>query len=88
MDLAIRTVGLRKDYGDVHAVAGVDLEVRTGECFALLGPNGAGKTTTTEILEGYRKPQRREAEVLGVDPGTRPVPGAPGWASCCSRRAT
>lgn len=72
MDLAIRTVGLRKDYGDVHAVAGVDLEVRTGECFALLGPNGAGKTTTTEILEGYRNRSGGEAEVLGVDPGTRP----------------
>ncbi len=46
--------GLRKSYGDLEAVAGIDLHVDRGEVFALLGPNGAGKTTTTEILEGYR----------------------------------
>lgn len=38
--------GLRKSYGDVLAVHGLDLEVRAGECFGLLGPNGAGKTAT------------------------------------------
>jgi ABC-2 type transport system ATP-binding protein len=65
---AIRVRGLRKSYGDVHAVAGVDLDVATGECVALLGPNGAGKTTTTEILEGYRRRDAGEASVLGVDP--------------------
>jgi len=69
---AIRTEGLRKTYGDVEAVAGVDLAIEYGECFALLGPNGAGKTTTTEILEGYRDRTGGTAEVLGVDPGTRP----------------
>jgi ABC-2 type transport system ATP-binding protein len=49
---AIRCAGLVKRYGDVTAVAGLDLVVPSGECFGLLGPNGAGKTTTIEILEG------------------------------------
>jgi ABC-2 type transport system ATP-binding protein len=57
--------GLRKAYGDVVAVAGLDLEVRAGECFGLLGPNGAGKTTTIEICEGLTAPDAGEVEVLG-----------------------
>jgi ABC-2 type transport system ATP-binding protein len=60
--------GLRKSYGDLEAVRGIDLQVRPGEVFALLGPNGAGKTTTVEILEGYRKRTGGEVEVLGEDP--------------------
>jgi ABC-2 type transport system ATP-binding protein len=65
---AISIRGLRKSYGDVEAVRGIDLEVRRGEVFAFLGPNGAGKTTTVEILEGYRKRSGGEVSVLGEDP--------------------
>jgi ABC-2 type transport system ATP-binding protein len=60
--------GLRKRYGAVEAVRGIDLEVRRGEIFAFLGPNGAGKTTTVEILEGFRTRSDGEVRVLGVDP--------------------
>jgi ABC-2 type transport system ATP-binding protein len=62
---ALRCRGLVKRYGDVAAVNGLDLEVRSGECFGLLGPNGAGKTTTVEIFEGLRIPDAGEVEVLG-----------------------
>jgi len=64
----IQVRGLRKSYGDVEAVRGIDLTVERGEVFALLGPNGAGKTTTVEILEGYRQRTGGEASVLGRDP--------------------
>jgi ABC-2 type transport system ATP-binding protein len=57
---------LQKRYGDVVAVAGLDLEVRAGECFGLLGPNGAGKTTTVEILEGLLDADAGDIEVLGM----------------------
>ena len=63
--------GLKKSYGDVHAVRGVDLEITQGEIFSLLGPNGAGKTTTVEILEGYRNRDAGSVSVLGFDPQTR-----------------
>jgi ABC-2 type transport system ATP-binding protein len=67
--LAIQVKGLVKEYPNKIAVAGIDLEVRSGEIFALLGPNGAGKTTTVEILEGYRSRDGGEVLVLGQDPG-------------------
>ena len=57
--------GLRKSYGDVVAVDGLDLEVRPGECFGLLGPNGAGKTTTIEICEGLTTPDAGDVMILG-----------------------
>ena len=63
---AIRASGLVKRYKDVLAVAGLDLEVRGGECFGLLGPNGAGKTTTVEMLEGLLRPDAGSIEVLGM----------------------
>jgi ABC-2 type transport system ATP-binding protein len=65
---AIEVRGLRKSYGALEAVRGLDFEVRSGEVFGLLGPNGAGKTTTVEILEGYRKRDGGEVQVLGTDP--------------------
>ncbi len=67
-DPVIRVGGLRKSYGALEALRGVDLEVRAGEVFAILGPNGAGKTTTVEILEGYRGRDSGEVAVLGEDP--------------------
>jgi len=66
MEAAIRLQGLIKQYDDVTAVAGLDLEVRRGECFGLLGPNGAGKTTTVEIMEGLTAPTSGLVEVLGL----------------------
>jgi ABC-2 type transport system ATP-binding protein len=65
---AIAVRGLRKSYGDLEAVRGVDFEIEQGEVFGLLGPNGAGKTTTVEILEGYRSRDAGEVSVLGHDP--------------------
>src|SRR5438477_597964 len=64
-DVVISVRGLRKRYGDLDAVAGIDLEVRRGEIFAFLGPNGAGKTTTVEILEGFRQRSDGDVRVLG-----------------------
>lgn len=67
-DAAIRVRDLVKTYGQMRAVDGLDLDVATGQCVALLGPNGAGKTTTTEILEGYRRRDAGDVQVLGDDP--------------------
>ncbi len=64
--LAVRCKGLKKRYGDVVAVDGLDLEVQAGECFGLLGPNGAGKTTTVEVLEGILEPDAGDVQVLGM----------------------
>jgi ABC-2 type transport system ATP-binding protein len=66
---AIEVRDLRKTYGTLEAVAGINLTVARGEVFALLGPNGAGKTTTAEILEGHRQRTSGEVSVLGFDPG-------------------
>jgi ABC-2 type transport system ATP-binding protein len=67
MTVAVRCRDLRKTYdGKLEAVAGLDLEIQSGECFGLLGPNGAGKTTTIEILEGLLQPTSGEVEILGM----------------------
>jgi ABC-2 type transport system ATP-binding protein len=67
-DFVIYVRGLRKSYGPLEAVKGIDFEVRSGEVFGLLGPNGAGKTTTVEILEGLRPRTAGEVKVLDFDP--------------------
>ncbi|MDQ3785465.1 MAG: ABC transporter ATP-binding protein [Actinomycetota bacterium] len=69
--IAIEVQNLKKSYGSLEAVAGIDVQVRQGEVFSLLGPNGAGKTTTVEILEGYRERTSGEVNVLGYDPARR-----------------
>jgi ABC-2 type transport system ATP-binding protein len=62
---SLSITGLRKAFGDVVAVAGIDLEVMPGECFGLLGPNGAGKTTTIEICEGLTDADAGAVTLLG-----------------------
>lgn len=64
----IEVQDLVKRYGEIEAVAGVDLSIDVGEVFALLGPNGAGKTTIVEILEGHRTKTSGSVSVLGCDP--------------------
>ncbi len=66
-ELALRVRGLRKQYPNVLAVAGVDLEVKRGEVFGLLGPNGAGKTTTLEMIEGLTEPDSGDMDILGLN---------------------
>ena len=70
---AISVRDLKKSYGHFEALRGVSLEIRRGEIFALLGPNGAGKTTFVEILEGFRRRDAGDVEVLGIDPGHQPM---------------
>jgi len=69
---AIEVRDLRKTYGDMEAVRGIDFNVARGEIYGLLGPNGAGKTSTVEILEGYRARSSGSVSVLGYDPQARP----------------
>ena len=64
--IALSCVGVKKRYGTVIAVDGLDLKVLRGECFGLLGPNGAGKTTTIEILEGLLHADEGDVTVLGL----------------------
>lgn len=65
---AVSLSGVTKRYGDVQAVAGVDLAIRSGEVVALLGPNGAGKSTTIEMLLGLVKPDQGSVQVYGASP--------------------
>jgi ABC-2 type transport system ATP-binding protein len=68
---AIEVRDLRKTYGEVEAVRGIDFDVARGQIYGLLGPNGAGKTSTVEILEGYRARTSGSVSVLGHDPQAR-----------------
>jgi ABC-2 type transport system ATP-binding protein len=66
-DLAIEARGLRKSYGEIEALSGIDLEVRSGTVLGLLGPNGAGKTTAVRILTTLLPPDGGTATVAGLD---------------------
>lgn len=66
--LAVDAAGLRKSFGTVHAVDGVDLKVRPGEIVAFLGPNGAGKTSTIDMLLGLSDPDEGSVRVFGESP--------------------
>lgn len=65
---AVRLDGVRKTFGSVTAVDGLDLVVERAKVLALLGPNGAGKTTTVEMCEGFVRPDSGTVRVLGLDP--------------------
>ena len=67
MQSVVEVRGLEKRYGEVTALAGVDLDIRPGEIFGLLGPNGAGKTTLISVVAGLVRATRGEARVLGRD---------------------
>src|SRR5215210_3281549 len=63
----IRLSGVRKLYGDVVAVDGVDIEIRRGEFFTLLGPSGSGKTTCLRMIAGFERPDAGSIELAGED---------------------
>jgi ABC-2 type transport system ATP-binding protein len=77
VDVIVAT-GIRKQYGKVQAVAGIDLTVTAGEVVAVLGPNGAGKTTTIELLLGLRRPSAGQVRVFGQRPDAPEVRGRVG----------
>jgi putative spermidine/putrescine transport system ATP-binding protein len=64
---AVRLEGVRKHYGDVEAVAGIDLDIRDGEFFSMLGPSGSGKTTTLRMIAGFELPSAGRILLLGED---------------------
>jgi ABC-2 type transport system ATP-binding protein len=65
---AVHLTGLRKHYGDVHAVDGIHLTIAPGEVVALLGPNGAGKSTTVDMILGLTKPDQGDVHIFGRKP--------------------
>ena len=69
---AVRLAGLRKSYGHVAAVAGVDLEIAAGEFFTMLGPSGSGKTTLLRLIAGFERPDAGSVELAGRDVTRQP----------------
>src|SRR6185503_8665020 len=77
-DADVRLAAVRKTYGDVVAVAGIDLEIRRGEFFTMLGPSGSGKTTCLRMIAGFERPDEGTVElggrdVTGIPPNERDV---------------
>ncbi|HEY8869307.1 MAG TPA: ABC transporter ATP-binding protein [Candidatus Limnocylindrales bacterium] len=70
--VAVHLEGLEKRFGDVIAVAGIDLEVRDGEFFSMLGPSGSGKTTTLRMIAGFEHPTAGRILLHGEDVSARP----------------
>jgi putative spermidine/putrescine transport system ATP-binding protein len=68
----VALVGLRKAFGDVVAVDGVDLEIAAGEFFTMLGPSGSGKTTMLRLIAGFERPDEGRVELGGADVSGRP----------------
>jgi putative spermidine/putrescine transport system ATP-binding protein len=66
-EVDVRLVGLRKRYGDVTAVDGIDLDIGRGEFFTMLGPSGSGKTTTLRVIAGFERPDEGTVELRGQD---------------------
>jgi putative spermidine/putrescine transport system ATP-binding protein len=64
---AVSLHGIRRTYGDVVAIAELELEIAAGEFFTLLGPSGSGKTTTLRVIAGFEQPDRGRVELAGVD---------------------
>jgi putative spermidine/putrescine transport system ATP-binding protein len=71
-EVDVRVTGLRKRYGDVTAVDGVDVEIRRGEFFTMLGPSGSGKTTTLRVIAGFERPDEGTVELDGRDVSSLP----------------
>jgi spermidine/putrescine transport system ATP-binding protein len=71
-DGAIELVGLRKEFGEVAAVDGIDVEIPGGEFFSLLGPSGCGKTTTLRLIAGFERPTSGKILLDGVDMAATP----------------
>src|SRR6202042_1648281 len=69
---AVRLVGLRKSFGSLAAVAGVDLEIGGGGVFTMLGPSGAGKTTLLRLIAGFERPDSGTVELGGADVTRQP----------------
>jgi ABC-2 type transport system ATP-binding protein len=73
MNAALETRGLRKVFGDLAAIDGIDLAVPAGSFYGFLGPNGAGKSTTIKCLTGLLRPTAGTMRILGLDPLAEPV---------------
>ena len=76
---AVEAIGLRKHFGPIHAVDGIDLALEPGRIYGLLGPNGSGKTTFIRLLAGLARPSSGEARILGTTMPDRPTLGRLGY---------